>query len=219
MEKTGERYSTARHFLTDEHLADSTTPPEPAEKPLPPRIADPGMSDEAIQRSTGRTWDQWLRVLDDWGATSKNHTEIARYVSTEHEIGGWWAQNVTVGYERARGMRKVNEHVDGFSVNASRTFSHPIGAVYQAFADPDLRAKWLEPHTYKERTFTENKVWRCEMTGNNSRVEARFTAKSPDKTSVAIEHAKLPAEEDVASWRAFWRERLDRVTALLDGAK
>jgi hypothetical protein len=42
-----------------------------------------------------------------WGPTG--HTEIARWLVAEHRIGGWWAQSVTVAYERARGVRAKHE--------------------------------------------------------------------------------------------------------------
>jgi hypothetical protein len=228
MTKTGESYTTARHFLLDEHLeepievdelirvVDARTPPwkEPG-LTLPPRVAEPGMSDEAIQKSTGNSWDEWFVILDSWGATNRKHAEIAKYIGSQFDISGWWAQNVTVGYERARGMRKINEHVDGYSVNVSRTFAFPVERVYRAFASDEERETWLEPDLIKVRTFTEDKVWRCEILENKSRVEARFTVKSPEKCSVQIEHAKLPDEADVATWRAFWKQHLDRLTEAL----
>jgi hypothetical protein len=226
MEKTGEAYTTARHYLFDQHLSEglaeihdgivideNASPVGTITGELPPRAADPGMSDDAIQRSTGKIWDEWLLILDDWGARERTHAEIARYVGDEFGIGGWWAQNVTVGYERARGMRKVNERTDGYSANASRTFAVPIERLYAAFADDAERATWLEPELIRVRTFTENKVWRCEMVTDDSRVEVRFTAKSPEKTSIAIQQTRLATEDDVTSWRAFWKTRLEKLAA------
>ena len=49
---------------------------------------------------------EWFALLDGWGATDHSHTEIARWLNTEHGVPGWWSQNITVDYERARGMRK-----------------------------------------------------------------------------------------------------------------
>jgi hypothetical protein len=63
------------------------------------------VSDAAIKKSTGKTWDEWFPILDAWGAREKTHTEIARYVSQEHGVPGWWSQSVTVAYEQERGMR------------------------------------------------------------------------------------------------------------------
>ena len=169
MTKTGESYTTARHFLLEEHKTEPVREAEPvvAETDalddgapvLPPRITEPGVSDDAILKSTGTIWDEWFVILDAWDATKRTHTEIARYLASEFEITGWWAQNVTVGYERARGLRKVHEHLDGYSVSASRTFGTPVERLYRAFADDAERAEWLEPELINDRTFTEYKVW------------------------------------------------------------
>ena len=38
------------------------------------------MTDASIRKGTGRSWDDWFRLLDAWGATAHTHTEIARHV-------------------------------------------------------------------------------------------------------------------------------------------
>lgn len=60
MAKTGERYTTARHFHLDQHLAQPENPVavEPDSSALPPRVAEPGMADAAVLRGTGKTWDE-----------------------------------------------------------------------------------------------------------------------------------------------------------------
>ena len=50
---------------------------------LPPRVAEPGMSDEAIKKGSGKSWDEWFALLDAWGALEMTHTEIARYISAD----------------------------------------------------------------------------------------------------------------------------------------
>src|SRR5687767_6681815 len=86
MAKTGERYTAARRHIV-----------KPNDLPTP--LADLGRSDDAVRRGTGKGWNEWLRILDSWGATEHPHREIARYLSEEQGVGGWWAQSVTVGYE------------------------------------------------------------------------------------------------------------------------
>jgi hypothetical protein len=122
---------------------------------------------------------------------------------------------VTVGYERARGMRERNEHTDGYSVTVGKTFATTIDRLYAAVADESVRGRWLDPKSIQVRSFTENKVWRCEMATDRSRVELRFTVKGPDKTSIALEHARLSAAEDVEAMRAFWKERFAALAELL----
>lgn len=224
MAKTGESYTAARHFLTDQHLdASALVVPEAFEKepddgasralaseinPLPARVAEPEMSDEAVLRATGRGWDDWFRLLDDWGATNRTHAEIARMLGETYPIGGWWAQSVTVGYERARGMRAVHERPDGFSASISRTVNVPVERLARAFFDEEERARWLESGSMRERSRTPGKVWRFEVAQEGSRGEARLAAKGDTKSSVAIQHERLRDAEDVARWKAFWSARL-----------
>ena len=64
------------------------------------------LSDDSVRRRTGKGWDEWLRLLDDWGAEQRGHTESARYLREAHGISPWWAQAVTVRYEYERGLRQ-----------------------------------------------------------------------------------------------------------------
>ncbi len=145
MAKTGEHDTTARHYHFDQPLAPpSTMTTNPDTSTLLPdalttRIAEPGMSDEAIRRGTGRTWDEWFVILDRWPGTERTHPEIARHLAEEHALGGWWAHSVTVGYERARGMRAIHQLTDGFSVNVSKTFPVPVERLFAAFVEETAR--------------------------------------------------------------------------------
>ena len=83
MEKTGERYTAGRSHVVGEK-------PEPF-------VADPGMSDETLVEKTGKSWAEWVELLDAWGARERPHREIAAHLVEEHGVPGWWAQTVTVG--------------------------------------------------------------------------------------------------------------------------
>src|SRR5918912_2149682 len=69
MRKTGESYTAARARL----LAATTEPGAPQ-----PVLAT---SDEAIRERTGRGWEEWFDVLDEWGAGDRPHREIARWLA------------------------------------------------------------------------------------------------------------------------------------------
>jgi hypothetical protein len=58
------------------------------------------MSDEAIRRRTGRGWEEWFDLLDEWGAAERPHREIARWVAEQLGIEPlvWDAQAVTTSY-------------------------------------------------------------------------------------------------------------------------
>ena len=183
---------------------------------LPPRVAEPGMSDEAIKKGSGKSWDEWFALLDAWGALEMTHTEIARYISAELGVDGWWAQGVTVGYERARGMRAVHQTLNGFVMNASKTVNVPVSRLYAAFVNEPIRDRWLEPGTLRLRTSQENHSVRFDiLTLEGSLLEVNFTAKSNAKSSAALHQGKLAGDEERTIWRTFWKERLERLAALL----
>ena len=138
MDKTGESYATARRQLIEKSEAE-------ARKRRTPRTISPiRSSDESVLKNTGRTWDEWFKSLDKSGAKSRKHPEIVRWISDEHGVDGWWAQQVTVAYEQDRGMRAPGQRADGtYNVTASKTVEVPVERLFKAFQDRRLRGRWL----------------------------------------------------------------------------
>lgn len=95
--KTALRPSPATASATASNRADATAPD-------PAKVA--GLSDEAVRSGTGKSWAQWVRLLDAIDAATLPHRDIAAHLREVHQIGGWWAQGVTVGYERIKGLRE-----------------------------------------------------------------------------------------------------------------
>lgn len=203
MSKTGERYTAARRHVV--------------KPPAPPAVSDPGMSDEAIRRGTGRGWAEWFEVLDAWGGTGGSHVEIARYLHEEHGVPGWWTQSVAVGYERARGMRAPHQRPDGYQVSVSRTFPVEVDVLFRAFAEAGHRARWLDPGTLDVRTTQPGRSARFDFRDGTTRVQAYFTAKGPAKAGVQVQHERLADAAAVEATRAFWKERLRRLADVLAG--
>jgi hypothetical protein len=63
------------------------------------------ISDESVRRRTGKGWDEWLKLLDEWGMKEKGHTLTARHLSEDRGLSPWWAQAITIRYEWERGLR------------------------------------------------------------------------------------------------------------------
>lgn len=188
---------------------------EPGGAPLPPRVTEPEVSEEAIVRATGRGWDDWLRILDERGIEGYAHRETAAWLRTELGVGGWWAQAITVGFERARGLRAAYQVADGFTVGVSRTLPVSSGRLWSAFADEAARSRWLEPGLLRPRTAQPGRTARFDVAGGSSRVVVGLTAKGDAKTSVTIQHERLASAEEVEERRAFWKARLAALGELL----
>lgn len=202
MQKTGERYAAARRHVVRDG----------ASTELPPRAADPGMSEATILKGSGRSWDDWFLLLDAWAATTKTHTEIARFVHAEHGIDGWWSQTVTVGYERARGMRARNQRPEGFEVSVSKTIPVPAMEAWRAFVEPSRRAAWLDLGLrMRTGTRTMGRSARFDVPTEGTRVNVVFQPRDDGRTTVTVTHVKLADEGDVAAHRTAWKARLDRL--------
>ena len=77
--------------------------------PAPPVVAKGSVSDATSRAKTGHGLDHWFAVLDAFGAVERGHTAAARHLYETHGVPGWYAQGITVAYERARGVRAVNQ--------------------------------------------------------------------------------------------------------------
>ena len=218
MTKTGERYAAARRNLLAPAPAESPAETPAAEAVPAAAPVDLGMSSEALARRTGKGWDEWLALLDAWGAASRKHPEIASYLRDDLGVDGWWAQGITVGYERARGMRAFGQLVDGFSATASKTVGVPVERLHEAFVNPEVRRRWLPDAELAISSATPKAVhaaWPHEG-APNARVDAGLTAKGPSKSSVAVQVRRLPDAEASERAKAYWRERLAALAALLE---
>ncbi|HNC06222.1 MAG TPA: DUF4287 domain-containing protein, partial [Solirubrobacterales bacterium] len=102
-------------------------------------VFEPTLSSEKLTEATGKNWDEWLELLDQAGAIKRTHTEIARWLTDEQGVPGWWAQSITVGYERARGLREPGQRADGWSVTASKTIEVPVEELFEAVELPGAR--------------------------------------------------------------------------------
>ena len=207
MQKTGESYTAARAVLL---AADESAAVE-----RPPLAT----SDEAIRERTGRGWEQWFDLLDEWGAAERTHREIAIWVAEQLGVVplAWGAQAVTMSYERARGLRIVGQRPDGFAVTAQKTVAVPVERLFAAFADASLRRLWLPGHELRERTATKPASARFDWGDGGTRVHVTFLAKGAGKSTVALEHARLPDAGEAARMKAFWRERLSALAGQFSG--
>ena len=223
MHKTGEAYTTARQQLLrkatiEPAAADTVQPAQPLvmdrTAPAPPP-APTLTSDEAMIRGSGRSHADWFAALDAWEATTRRHPEIARWLREAHGVPGWWAQNITVAYERARGIRRVGQMADGFQVAVTRTVDADPGRTLAAFVDAAERVAWL-PEPMTRRPTRATLTARFDWGEPPSRVVVGLTARADGRTVVALSHEKLPDADAAERFRAAWRTWLGALKAHLE---
>ena len=223
MGKTGEAYTTARQQLLRKAAIEPAPddgaggPPAAADAVVEGSHAESTLtSDAAMIRATGRSHADWFASLDGWNATTHRHPEIAGWLRDTHGVPGWWAQNITVAYERARGMRRAGQMADGFQVAVTRTVGADAERVLAAFVDAAERSRWL-PQAMTQRPTRAALTARFDWTGPPSRVVIGLARRPDGRTVVSVTHEKLPDAEAAERLKADWRTWLGTLKAHLDG--
>ena len=173
------------------------------------------MSSEAVQLATGKTWDEWIALLDAAGAKTKTHQQIVAIVRDKFGVRPWWQQMVTVGYERAHGKRVVHQRPNGFSINRSKTIAVSAAKAFAAWKDKRRRNQWLAGPHLTIRKATANKSLRVTW-DDGTNLDVQFFPKGKGKCQVAIEHARLKNAKMAEAMKAYWGKHLDELKALLE---
>lgn len=132
-------------------------------------MTPPTLSDQAVQKATGESWEHGFGVLDAVGAQKMTHKAIAQHLIESEGISGWWAQSITVAYERARGMRAVGETTRGFQVSKQKTFLPDPTAAWELLLSTEGLTCWLgegaPPELSEGQVFELNEGARVEVRG------------------------------------------------------
>ena len=224
MHKTGEAYTTARAHIV------RTPTTKPASRTATASLSSvsavaaansqnyaelAGISDAAIKEKTGCTWEKWVYALDRRGAQSMSHRDIAALVREKYKVGNWWSQTVTVGYERIKGLRARGQDRDGtYEASKSRTFNVPVTKLFEAWADPSIRRRWLKDPGVKVRTSTAPKTMRLGFP-DGAVAAVGFTSKGRSKSSVALEQTRLRDRDEAERVKKEWSDRLDALAEVL----
>jgi hypothetical protein len=227
--KTGERYAAARRQLLATRQRRPARRSPASAPPSPPKAATgrkpATMSDAKVRERTGKGLDHWFGILDAFGAAEKGHTASARHLSSDHGVDGWYAQGITVDYERVRGLRAVNQRMSGlFEVSVSKALRVPMERVAAALSRPAERDSWLRGTDPALRKALEQA-----LTGHGARpvkvrpgkdayvrypaggktIEVRILHKPNGKSSIVATVLKISTAAEKEAERAAWRQALE----------
>lgn len=171
------------------------------------------MTDAAIKARTGKDWAGWFAALDKAGAAKLDHAGIAKLAREEMGAGDWYGQMVAVSYERARGIRAMNQKCDGeFSVSVTRVMGVPLSKLYAAATQAPQ--SWFPKRAFAETSRTKDKYWRGKW--KSGKLEIGFYAKGPGRAQIALQSNKLPNAEAVETERAVWKKAIDKLQKIVE---
>lgn len=203
MVKTGERYGAARRALIE----------KAADRDARTWVSEPEHADAVIRENTGRGWDEWRELIDAWPGHEDGHTAVAAWLVEEHDVPGWWAQNVTVSWERMTGRRLPNQMADGtFTANRSATITTDVTALREMLLDDAGRAALFPGLEVELRSRPTSKNVRLGLPDGVA--EIATARKGDGRVTVTVAHTKLSSADEVALSKAFWG---DWIRALDEG--
>ena len=173
------------------------------------------ISNESVKARTGKDWETWFELLDRAGAQKLGHAATAELLVKKHGVPGWWSQNITVEYERARGLRERHQATSGYNVAVTKTIATGLGALYDATATENLRRKWFPRGAFEVSSQTRNKYFRGPWK-KRTRLEVGFYSKGPGKAQIALQVSHLASRDEVEATRETWKKALAKLQTLLE---
>ena len=231
--KTGERYTTARRQLLRARRPPTAAAPRPSvlpARPVAPAAGDKSpVADARTIANTGHDLAYWFDLLDRFGAVEKGHTAAARHLRENHGVSSWYSQGITVAYERARGVRRVNQRGDGeYEVSVSKVVAADTATVARTLSNPRLHrrlsgvdAELLQALGSALKKPAKGIVLRPDGLGSfryrwgATTVQLYLVPKPGGKSSLVATNGKLGSAAMVEARRAQWRAALNALAVLL----
>ena len=174
------------------------------------------ISEQKVKEATGRGWMGWFVILNLMDAASRPHKAVAKELKERYGAPSWWAQMITVEYERARGGRKKNERAGGtYAVNVTKVMPASLSKLFAAATNAKTRKDWFPPGAFEETSKTRDKYWRGKWkTGR--KLEFGFYAKGDGKAQIALEIGKLSSPVEVEQERAAWKKAMEKLSGIME---
>jgi uncharacterized protein YndB with AHSA1/START domain len=209
--------------------------------PFLPVIAKIGRVPSAsVLKNTGKGWAEWIAILDKAGARAWDHKKTVAYLKTKHKQPFWWQQEVTIGYGIHTGKRVEGQNQKGeYSTTATKTFDCDAKKTWKLLLSPEGLKHWLRPQDAFEpkpgvvyetdigaygqvRTVVPGKrlrlSWQEPHWRKASFLQLMVFAKPKGKSMVAISHDSLATAEIKEPLHKRWRQALDKLALMAEGA-
>ena len=195
-----------------------------------------GVSNQAVAKATGKSWEEWVEFLDGLGGQEKGHKEIVALLAGPGGLSnGWWQQSVALGYEQAKGLRVVGQSSTAdFQIGVQKTLGASQEEVWNLMMEGPGRDIWLgtiedlefrKGERYETAEGTRGEVRsavageRLRMTWESHELERPSTlqiylAGSGEKTSVRFHQERLSNLEERERMRERWRAVLEKLEGL-----
>lgn len=174
------------------------------------------ISDEAVQKSTGKTWKNWFSLLNKAGAKKMEHKDIAQLLYKKYGLSGWWSQMVTVQYEQEIKGRKKHETASGFQISKSITLSAPVNKIFNTINSPLKRIEWLNDPAITITKSTKDKSIRGKWSDKKANIEFQLYPQEIIKTQVVVQQSRIKSAKEAEAMKTYWGKQLNNLKRYLE---
>ena len=196
------------------------------------------LTEEAVKAATGKTWNQWFKVLDDRGGIAQGRRAIGDYLFGECKLDVWWSATLNVEYEAARGVVEKDGRPKGYMICVTKTIAAPVEKAFAAWASTEGLNSWFSSKNKAEvadggrysnadgdtgvfKRVRKNKdlrfTWENPAHTAGTVVDVVFQDKGKGKTGVMITHDRIQQRAEADGLREGWGEALSRLKTVLEG--
>jgi hypothetical protein len=193
------------------------------------------IGETAVLEWTGKTLDEWFRLVDAWGGRDKPHKQIAAYVRTQQGASPWWSQEITVLYEKHINRRVTGQTSSGlFQIEAGKTLPVGLDRAWEMVTGKDtVRAIVGEGcggrfsdgaagvsssgTRYNVRVFKPRSHirmgWAMKGWEKDSTLQIRVTPRNQNATAVSFHQENLQTSGIRDRMRLRWKEVLEQLAS------
>jgi uncharacterized protein YndB with AHSA1/START domain len=196
------------------------------------------LTDGEMRERSGRTWDEWFAIMDEFGGPSKGRRELGGLLVETHKLKDpWLSSTLLVEYEAARGAVEKDGRAKGYMICSTKTVAATPAAAYEAWTTGDAWSGWFAPGV--ELEFAEGGrfaagdgargeikkirpakairlAWEHPDCAPGTPVEVTFQPKGADKCIVMVAHDRIQTRREADDLRDSWGRRLDALKTVLE---
>ncbi len=193
------------------------------------------ISNEAVAKSTGKTWSEWIVALDLAGAVLWDHKTLVDFLADTYHISQWWCQTIAMQYERTRRQRIAGQTAAaGFEIGVQRTvvlaqsqiwdlitsdrgvtiwlgemtrFTLAVGSAYATASGITGVIRVVNPPHHLRLTW-QSKGWPAAST-----LQIRLVPVKGERTSLRFHQEQLANDAIRSQMRQHWQEVLNNISA------
>lgn len=191
------------------------------------------ISNKSVLKNTGKSWDQWVQILNKNGALNLTHQEIVKILKSKYKQSLWWQQQIAISYGVYVGKRLPGQNSKGkYSATPVKTFPLAAGKMWLFLMSPKGQKIWLNDHTHYQldkgtffeardgyygevRTVLKNKRLRLRWIESESEekscLQLSVLDRGKDKSMVVFQHDEITTAKEKEKFKTHWKEVLEKL--------